>query len=338
MTDKSSISHNIMSEPENNREQKAFISVVTPAFNEADNLSTLYQELRSVLDNICQDWEWIVLDDHSTDETFAVLVQLSEQDSRVHGFRFSRNFGSHMAIWCGLNHARGDCAVVMAADTQDPRETISALSKEWRKGAQVVWAVSNRAEDEKVTNRIVARLYYFIMRHIVGIREMPATGSDFFLVDRLVLEALNQFKDSNVSILALITWMGFRQVSIVYEKRSRIHGRSGWSWGKKLKLLLDSIMAFSYLPIRLMSYTGLATAMLGFIYAVVIIINAILGRPIEGWASLMVVILIFGGIQMLFFGVLGEYIWRTLSEARQRPRYIIEAQIGGRNKGNTSAD
>ena len=307
---------------------RPFVTIVTPAFNEAENLPELYQCLRNVLDNISVEWEWIVVDDHSTDETFAILTRLAEQDERVHGFRFSRNFGSHMAITCGLNHAQGECAIAMAADLQDPPEALPNLLAKWHEGAEVVWAVRAHREGEKASTLAFARLYYFLMRHIVGIKEIPATGADFFLIDRCVLDAFRQFKESNLSIPSLISWMGFRQTTITYTKRARMKGRSGWSFRKKFKLVLDSIMSFSYLPIRLMSYVGIAAALLGFVYAGVVIANALSGKGIEGWSSLMVVVLVFGGMQMVMMGVLGEYLWRALSEARQRPRYIIEAILG----------
>ena len=338
MTDKSSISRNTMSEPENNREQKAFISVVTPAFNEAKNLPMLYEDLRSVLDSISKKWEWVVIDDHSTDETFSVLTYLADRDDRLRGFRLSRNSGAHIAIACGLNHALGDCAVVMAADRQDPPDTLLDLVREWSNGAQIVWASGARSEGKSKGSKFFARLYIWIMRHLVGIKEMPATGADYFLADRMVLDAFRQFNEININVVALLTWMGFRQVTIYYTKRARMIGKSGWSLGKKVKLMIDSIMSFSYLPIRLMSYSGLIIAFLGFVYAVVIIANAIKGNPISGWASLMVGVLIFSGVQMLMLGTLGEYLWRTLSEARNRPRYTIEAFIGKHKKYRTVAD
>jgi len=338
MTDKSSISHNIMSEPENNREQKAFISVVTPAFNEAKNLPMLYPDLRSVLDKISKDWEWIVVDDHSTDETFDVLTYLAAQDDRLRGFRLSRNSGSHLAIACGLNHAVGDCAVVMAADLQDPPDTLPDLVREWNNGAQIVWASRARHEGAGKGSLILSRIYRWMMRHLIGIKEMPASGADYFLVDRKVLDAFRSFNEININVVAMLTWMGFRQATISYTKKARTYGKSSWSLGRKVKIVIDSVMSFSYLPIRLMSYSGLVIAFLGFAYAVVVIVNAIKGNIVEGWASLMVVILLFSGTQMLMMGILGEYLWRTLSEARNRPRYTIEAFIGKHKKYRTVAD
>ena len=265
-----------------------------------------------------------MVDDHSSDETFAVIQDLSEKDSRVKGYRLARNFGSHMAIACGLQQASGECAVIMAADMQDPPEVIPELLKKWQAGDQVIWAV--RAEREGRNSQGFSSLYYWIMRRIVGLRQMPSTGADFFLIDRRVIDAFNQLNENNVSIFALITWMGFRQSEVSYDKQARLHGSSGWSLEKKLKLVVDSVTAFTYLPIRLMSYVGFGIALLGFIYAMIVIINALLGRPPEGWSSIMVVVLVVGGIQMVMMGVLGEYLWRALDEARGRPRYIIEAE------------
>ncbi|MEW6715921.1 MAG: glycosyltransferase family 2 protein [Chloroflexota bacterium] len=307
--------------------QRPFITIVTPAYNEAKNLPVLYQRLLDVLDGLEADWEWIVVDDHSADGTFELLTSLAEQDGRLRGFRFSRNFGSHMAITCGLNHAQGDCAIVMAADLQDPPEEIPQLVIEWQRGAQVVWAVRARREGENVAYLSFARLYYALMRRTGALRNLPAEGADFFLVDRRVIEAFNQFHESQISILALITWMGFHQVIIRYKKLPRLHGSSGWSLEKKLKLVVDSITSFTYFPIRVMTYVGLTTAFVGFLYAGLVVWNAWRGLPPQGWASLMVAFLVIGGIQMIMMGVLGEYLWRALYESRNRPRYIIEKKF-----------
>lgn len=301
------------------------VSVVTPAYNEADNLPVLYERLSQVLNALDVDWEWIVVDDHSDDETFAAVAGIVRHDPRVHAIRLARNFGSQTAETCGLHHAKGDCAVIMAADLQDPPETLPSLLAEWQRGAQVVWAGRARREGEKAWNIGFARLYYFVMRRFVGLKAMPAAGADFFLLDRRVLDAFLQFNESNVSILALIAWMGFHQVTITYDKQARLYGRSGWSLEKKLKLVLDSVTSFTYFPMRVMSYLGFVVALCGFFYASLVIISAFSGRAPEGWSSLMVVILVVSGLQMLMMGVLGEYLWRALDESRRRPRYLIEA-------------
>ena len=181
---------------------------------------------------ISGEWEWIVVDDHSTDETFAVVADLANRHSQISARRFARNFGSHAAITCGLHQARGACVVIIAADLQDPPEAISALIAKWRGGAQVVWAVRGHREGEKTATIGFARAYYFTMRHVVGLKEMPSSGADFFLIDRLVVDALNEFNENNASLLALLTWMGFRQASITYDKQARLYGRSGWNLKK----------------------------------------------------------------------------------------------------------
>lgn len=301
------------------------VSIVVPAYNEAPNLPELYKRLQQVMSTLAVDWEWIVVDDHSRDDTFVVLSAIARRAPRVRAFRLARNYGSHTAITCGLHEARGDCAVVLAADLQDPPELIPQLLAKWREGPQVVWAVRGRREGETLSTISLSRLYYYIMRRVVGITEMPATGADFLLLDRRVIDAFGKFNESNVSIMALITWMGFEQSTVVYDKQARLHGRSGWSLEKKLKLALDSVTSFTYQPIRLMSYVGAVLALMGFLYAGLVGILALRGRTPQGWSSLMVVILVVGGIQMLMMGVLGEYLWRALDEARRRPRYLVEA-------------
>ncbi len=305
------------------------VSIVTPAFNEARNLRALYERLRVTLRGMDADWEWLIVDDHSRDGTFDLVRELAQQDRRVKGVRLARNSGAHMALLCGLHRAAGDCAVVLAADLQDPPEVVPRLVTEWEQGAQVVWAGRETREGEGAGTLGAALLYYWIMRRLVGMETMPERGADFFLVDRRVLDALKLFRETNVSVPALITWMGFRQREIGYTKQSRQHGASGWSLRKKLKLLVDSITSFTYLPIRLMSYLGCAVSAAGFIYAGIVFLNFIFSESVQGWSSLMVVLLVLNGIQMTMLGVLGEYLWRALDESRQRPRFLVEDEAHG---------
>lgn len=303
------------------------VSIVTPAYNEAASLPLLYERLREVVTAAGLEWEWIVVDDHSSDATFAVVSEIMRRDPHVRGFRFSRNWGSHTAIACGMHYATGDGLVVIAADLQDPPDVIPDLVARWRDGAQVVWAVRSGREGERVSTIGFSRLYYLLMRTVVGVRDMPSTGADFLLIDRRVVNALLEFSEQNVSLFALISWMGFRQATVSYNKQARLHGRSGWTVKKKLKLLVDSVTAFTYLPIRLMSYAGIATALAGFGYAAVVFVRALGGNPVQGWASLMIAVLVFSGLQMIMMGVLGEYLWRALDESRRRPRYLVEAGL-----------
>lgn len=309
------------------------LSIVTPAYNECENLALLHERLTLTLAGTGMEWEWIVVDDHSSDDSLAKLARLAEADTRVHGIRLARNSGSHAALMCGLEHAHGDCVVALAGDLQDPPEVIPGLLKAWRDGAQVVWAVREKREGEAPGTIAFSRMYYWLMRHFADMRDMPTTGADFFLADKRVVQTLRDFRESNVNLFALLSWIGFRQVSIGYTKEARAHGVSGWTMRKKLKLLVDSITSFTYLPIRLMSYVGILTAILGLVYAAIVIVNAFVGNPAAGWSSLMVVVLVLGGAQMLMIGVLGEYVWRALDESRRRPRYPVEQTVGGEIAG-----
>jgi dolichol-phosphate mannosyltransferase len=302
------------------------LSVVTPAYNEAENLPIFYERLRKTLDLLDVSWECLVIDDHSSDATFSVASGLARADGRLRAVRLARNFGSHLAVLCGLHLSRGKGVAVMAADLQDPPENLPMLLESWQKGVDVVWAVRAGRPGERARTVLFSRLFYWMMKRLVGIREMPSMGADFFLLDRKVVDVLANFRECNVSIVSLITWMGFRQSAVSYTKEARLHGRSGWTLAKKVKILVDSITAFSYFPIRGISYVGVGIALLGFLYAVVIIINGLRGNPVIGWSSLMVVVLVIGGTQMVMMGVLGEYLWRALDESRCRPQYWIESE------------
>ena len=298
------------------------LSIVTPAFNEASNLEALYAQLVRFFERAGGDWEWIVVDDHSRDDTFGVIERLSLLDSRVRGFRLARNSGSHVAITCGLHHAQGDAAVMMAADLQDPPETIDAMLAAWRGGAQIVWAA------RRTPPSTLSAFYYWVMRKFVGMTDMPASGADFFLVDRVVLDAFRQFPERNVSVLALITWIGFRQAYVEYDKQPRAAGRSGWTLGRKIRLAVDSVTAFSDVPIRLCGYAG---ALL-MVFALITGIFAAVMLPSVGAVLLLLLAAMFGltGVQLFALGIVGEYVWRGLEESRRRPHYLIE-RIAGRH-------
>ena len=309
------------------------LSVITPAFNEAASLPTLYERLSAALGRESIDWEWIIVDDHSSDITPDVLQALTLRDPRVRGVRFARNHGSHAAISYGLHDALGDAAVMVVADLQDPPETIPEMLRRWVAGAQVVWAVRRVRLDERVETLSFGRFYYFIMRTVVGLRGMPSTGADFFLADRAVIEAVNSFPERHVSLFALLSWIGFRQETIEYDKQPRIAGRTGWSLIKKLNLVSDSITAFSDLPLRAGGVAGAGISVLGAILAFLAVAGVVIG-PLPA-ASLLILagILVVGGLNLLMLGIVGEYLWRALDESRRRPSYVIERRFDGAPAG-----
>ena len=303
------------------------ISILTPALNEAANLPRLYERLVETMRAVGGEWEWVIVDDHSHDETFTVIEALALRDARVRGFRLARNSGSHVAITCGLHQVEGDAAVMMAADLQDPPETLASMVARWRQGAQVVWA-TRRVQPGDPSHRGFAAVYYWMMRRLVGMRDMPARGADFFLLDRVVVDAFRRFSERNVSVLALITWLGFRQEFVEYDKQPRLSGQSGWTVARKIKLVVDSITSFSDFPIRLFSYIGVALVAC----SLVMLIFAVVLLPQLGGGVLLLLslIVVLAGLQLIAVGVVGEYVWRALEESRRRPPYLIEAMAGQR--------
>lgn len=308
--------------------KSARISFVTPAFNESKNLPILYRRLVELGERETLNWEWIIVDDRSTDETFSVIETLAATDSRIRGYRLSRNCGSHIAVSCALHHAQGDCAILMAGDLEDSCTTALRLLTEWYRGFKVVWASRGRRPGIGLFRRLTSRVYFSMVQKLMGLSETPVSGADCGLFDRVVIDAVKQCRETHVSLFMLITWMGFSQTTLVVDKEERIHGRSGWTLEKKIKLVLDSVVSFSYLPIRLMSYLGFLIACLGGSYATYLVWNAFTGTPPSGWSSLMISILLLGGATMLMLGILGEYLWRALAEARHRPMYWVEQTVG----------
>lgn len=313
------------------RRRPGRLSFVLPAYGEAESLALLFPRLLAQAP-LADQIEVVVVDDHSPDTTFAVVREWAARDPRVRGVRLARNSGSHMAILCGLQAARGDAMIVLAADGQDPPEAAPELVAAWSEGAQVVWAVRDSRESESLPNRLASRLYYALMNRLTSVR-LPPTGADFFLLDRRVLGALVAIPEHNVSIFALVVSLGFRQAEIRYAKQSRLKGRSKWTLRRKLRLFLDSLVAFSTLPLRLATGLGFAYAVGGFLYAAVLVANrlsdgALFGAvALTGWSALMVVLLVSSGSIMIVLGIFGEYLWRALEEVRGRPRFLVEDEV-----------
>ncbi len=303
--------------------QGVTLSIVIPVYNEGDGLRLLAERLRNIADDHT---EVIFVDDHSADNSWDVLRELCGQNPAFRFLRLSRNSGSHIAILAGLEHARGDCAVFMAADLQDPPELIPKMLSLWRQGYKTVWAVRAAREGIPWIDRLFSRSFYWLLNRF-GEVTVPPDGADFALVDRAVISALVRSAGANPSLFCEIARIGFRQFEVPYTKEARQYGSTKWTLRKKLKLFADTFVSFSYAPLRAMSYVGLALSTLGFFYALfVLLMRIIAGHLIQGYASLMVIVLTLGGVQMLMLGILGEYLWRTLDEAHRRPQYFIEDQ------------
>jgi len=321
------------SEIQLNTAQGRLVSVVTPVYNEQDNLPELAERVFAVADQLAErglSVELVLVDDCSRDRTPEIAQQLVSQSQRVQYIRFARNSGSHAALSAGLAACHGDCAMLMAADLQDPPELLPTFIEHWQAGHDVVWAVRAGRDGETLRTRAFARVYYWVMRK-TALPNMPATGADFCLVDRKVIDAYCGIGEKNTSIMAMLLWLGFKQTSFDYVKQARHGGRSGWTLAKKIKLFVDSLVSFSYVPIRLMSALGMLMAFSGFCYAALVVFGRLAGWPAlqtgTGFAALMTVLLVGQGTILLMLGVLGEYVWRSFDESRGRPRYVIERHL-----------
>jgi polyisoprenyl-phosphate glycosyltransferase len=311
--------------PKGLAKQRSLVSIVIPCFCESKNLPILYDRMLAALKTVDFDWELILIDDHSPDDTYAVASSLAAKDKRLRVFRLARNSGSHVAIACGLEFSRGDAAVALAADLQDPPELVLNLVEKWKAGAQVVWAIREESVHEGFFAKRASGAYWFMLSRMLPQSALPLEGADCFLLDRSAVEALNQCRETNFNIVGMIIWLGFRQTSIHYMKQKRIHGKTGWTFRKKIRQVIDSLTSFSHIPLRLISLVGVSLAFLGLAFAITVIIRYIFfGNSIVGWSSLMVAVLLLSGLQMIMLGIIGEYLWRCLDESRRRPRYIIE--------------
>lgn len=303
------------------------ISLIFPAFNEVENLSSLLNEVNKVIRKINDRFELIFIDDCSTDNTFTFLKKISHRDHRIKVIRFARNFGSHSAITAGLSFCKGSAAIVMASDLQDPPNIIPQLLHKWKKGAKIVWGVRQKREGERKLTLLLSRFYYKVVGFLTTIT-MFSLGADVFLADRVVIDEFKKISEKHSSVFMILSWLGFPQESVYYIKGKRLSGRSKWTLSQKIKLVVDSVLSFSDIPIRYSSVIGIVTALIGFIYALYIAYSYIFNKnSIEGWAIVLISIFIIGGIQMSILGILGEYIWRTFDESRHRPRYIIENMV-----------
>jgi glycosyltransferase involved in cell wall biosynthesis len=304
----------------------AVVSIVVPVYHNAGSLPDLLARFQALAErNAADRFEFIFVDDGSRDHSFEVLQALAVRDSRIRVVKLTRNFGSTAAILAGLAQARGEAVAAIAADLQDPPEVIDEMLASWRAGTKVVVATRASRDDPRLA-ALLSACFYKLFRRFAS-STMPEGGFDFFLIDRQICDLINGVREKNTYLMGLILWLGFTPTVLHYhrQRREERYGQSMWTLAKKLKYFADSFVAFSYLPVRLASLLGLSISVIGGLYAVFIIITRLFyGARVEGWASLMVVLLLVSGAQLLVTGILGEYLWRNLEEARGRPQFVIE--------------
>lgn len=300
-------------------------SIVVPIYFNQENIPDTVPQLMALQERLPgYRLELVFVDDGSRDNSLALLRAFQERHAAtIRVVKLTRNFGSMAAIQAGLLTATGDCVGMIAADLQDPPELFVDMVRHWEGGTKAVFAVRSDRE-EGVIQKAFSNSYYRLLRHF-ALPGYPSGGFDFFLVDRQVLVDVNRILEKNTNLMSLMFWLGYQPVLLPYVRRARQKGKSRWTLSKKIKLFIDSFVAFSYVPIRVLSVFGLATALSAFAYAAWVVYSwAAHGIPVKGYAPTVILIAMTAGIQMLMLGVLGEYLWRTLDETRRRPVFVID--------------
>ena len=301
----------------------SLLSLVIPIYDEEQNIKELYSRLTEVMARHKIVYEIVFVDDGSCDNSFEILNSLYEKDRKVKVIKFSRNFGQHIAITAGLDHAKGDAVVMMDSDLQDPPEEIPALYRKFKEGYDIVYAIRNTREDT-FWKKGVSLFYYKVFKTFARV-EIPTKSGIFMIMSRRVVDNLARCRERSRFISALISWMGFSSAEVKTKRQARYAGKTKYDFGKLIRLALDGVTAFSYFPLQLATYSGFIVATLSFIAGIYIIIRKIIfGIPILGYASIIVSVFFIGGIHLLISGMMGEYIGRVYTESQSRPIYIID--------------
>lgn len=307
----------------------AKISIITPCYYNGDNIPVTFPVLLANEKNFPEgtQLEYIFVDDGSKDNTYEQLKKIqAEHPKKVKVIKLSRNFGANNASFAGISNASGDCCVILSADLQDPPELIPQLFSHWQKGYKLVLAQKTNREDSAVT-KFFSNTYHNLVRRVI-LKNSPKGGFDLWLFDKKLRDEIVKMNEKNFHLPTLFMWLGFEYVSIPYTRRKREIGKSGWTFSKKLKTFIDSFVAFTYLPLRMISVIGIFLGFLSIIYAIMIVISKFVsGVNVEGWSSLMIVLLFTSSFIMISLGIIGEYLYRTLDAARNRPNFVIDEKI-----------
>jgi dolichol-phosphate mannosyltransferase len=309
------------------------ISIVAPIYNEQGNIQELYRRVSAVLESIDESWELIMVDDGSTDGSGAMLLELSEQDARVRPVIFARNFGHQIAVTAGLDYSVGDAVVIIDSDLQDPPEVILDLITKWREGYEIVYATRTKREGESWFKLATAAVFYRVIQKITDV-DIPMDAGDFRLMDRQVVDVLNQMRERHRFLRGMSVWVGFKQAGVTYERAARHAGETKYPLKKMIKFASDAVTSFSYFPLQMATYMGFMAAGFGILAIPVVIILRLAGsQAFFGQASTLITVLFFGGVQLISLGFLGEYIGRLYDEAKGRPLYITRNKPPESNGG-----
>jgi len=302
----------------------ALYSIVIPLYNEEEVVEECIKRVGGVCRMLEGDYEIIFVNDGSADKTVELTLAACQANPKIKLLSFSRNFGHQIAITAGMDHAKGDAVIVMDADLQDPPEVIPKLINRYNEGYDVVYAVRSERKGETIFKRWTSKVFYRFLRFMCNI-DIPVDTGDFRLISRKVCDVMKSLTERNRYVRGLVSWVGFKQAAVEYVREERFAGETKYPLRKMLKLSMDGITSFSTKPLTLSKNLGFVTAAAGFIYMIIVILNKfVFGKTVAGWASLAVLILLIGGIQLIMLGVVGEYIARIFDESKNRPLYIIE--------------
>lgn len=298
-------------------------SIIAPIFNEIDNLPELYRRVNEVMDSNGEPWEFILVDDGSSDGSTDKIRELAAKDKTIRPVIFARNFGHQVAITAGWDYARGDAIIIIDADLQDPPEVILDLAKKWKEGYEVVYAVRGEREGESIFKLWTASIFYRLIYRITDVK-IPVDTGDFRLMDRKVVNVLKKMKERHRFPRGMSAWVGFKQIGVNYKRAARHAGVTKYPFRKMLKLAVNAITGFSYLPLQVATFFGFISAGLAILAIPIVVYMRIAGsQAFFGQATTLIAVLFLGGVQLISLGILGEYIGRLYDEAKGRPLYIV---------------
>ena len=309
------------------------VTLLIPAYNEEEVIGSLFDRLDGLANSIKNyKFEFLFVNDGSRDNTLEIIKSQAKKDSRVSYINLSRNFGKEIAMIAGIDHVRGDAMVIIDADLQDPPELIPEMIKHWEEGYDDVYARRSSREGETWLKKKTSEMYYKILQSSTNIPIQIDTG-DFRLLDRRCIDALKQFRESQRNTKAMFSWIGYKKKEIFYNRDPRLAGTTKWNYRKLFNLAIDGITSFTTAPLRIATITGLLISAISFLYIIYLLVRPLFGVSTgAGYSSTLAVILFMGGVQMLFLGIIGEYIGRIFNETKNRPLYFIEEYHAGTDK------
>ena len=313
---------------ENSQSTRPTISIIAPVYNEEAILHELYKRISETMETLGESWELVLVNDGSWDRSYEIMLELHEQDPRVHIVNFSRNFGHQIAITAGMDYAQGQAVVIIDADLQDPPSVILEMVDKWKEGYEVVYAIRRERKGETRFKLWTAKMFYRVINKITGVN-IPLDTGDFRLLDRKAVDALRQIREHHRFMRGLSVWIGFRQTGVTYVREERFAGETKYPLSKMLRFAMDGITSFSYLPLQFATYIGFIIAGLSVLGILATIILRLSGsQAFYGQATTLVMVLFLGGIQLISLGIIGEYLGRIYDEVKNRPLYIVDEAVG----------